>query len=735
MRVYLIAAGKKTPPDAPSSLTATAVSASRIDLAWTNNATSYDFLVVERSEDNVNYFAVQTLSQGVSSWSDTGLSASTQYYYRVRAYKGVLNSAYSNTADATTSALAVERIIEIDTRNTESGSSANNQFRLVVNVGSNYNVDWGDGTSQTGVTAFTTTKTYATAGIYDIKITGVCVQQVNSLAANDRRKYVKIKQWGSGVTTTTYSDAFNGCALLTVTATDAPNMTGVTNLTSMFRGCGSIGSPNFSGWNVSGITTFASMFTQSNFNGNITTWNTASATNMSSMFQTNSAFNQNIGSWNVGNVTNFSSMFQNASAFRTNLNSWNVSNATNMSSMFQGIQLYNESLSSWDVSKVTSFVSMFNDARAFNQNISSWNTSQATNMSSMFSNARAFNQPIGSWNVGNVIEMTNMFNAALAFNQNINSWDVSKVVSFASMFQSCSVFNQPLNSWNTSSALNMNAMFSACSSFNQNIGSWNVSNATNLSNMFSGASSLNQNLSSWNVGKVTSFANMFSGATAMANNSSIASWSIGSALTGTASITFDGFLNSVNYTQDLSSWNMARVFNITAMLSGGRSNFNYGVWNIRFVNSATFFMSGATTATLSATNLANMYIGWSTLPLRPITLSFGTAKYDASGTSARAILTATRAVNVTGAIDANANGTYTWNGTRYQNANGWHFLYFSDQWNLINPSSNVRATTTGSIPFQNSNNPMSGIGWTGAESGIAFTLVGAGWTITDGGQL
>ena len=42
------------------------------------------------------------MSVGVTSYSNTYLSASTTYYYRVRAYKGTLNSDYCGEASATT---------------------------------------------------------------------------------------------------------------------------------------------------------------------------------------------------------------------------------------------------------------------------------------------------------------------------------------------------------------------------------------------------------------------------------------------------------------------------------------------------------------------------------------------------------------------------------------------------------------------------------------------------------
>jgi len=97
-------AGTPTAPAAPSNLAATATSATQINLTWTDNATNETGFVLERQIGSGAWTQIASLAAGVTSYSDTGLTASTQYGYRVMATNSAGDSASSNVANVMTAA-------------------------------------------------------------------------------------------------------------------------------------------------------------------------------------------------------------------------------------------------------------------------------------------------------------------------------------------------------------------------------------------------------------------------------------------------------------------------------------------------------------------------------------------------------------------------------------------------------------------------------------------------------
>jgi regulation of enolase protein 1 (concanavalin A-like superfamily) len=90
-------------PIAPTNLSASATSGSTISLSWTDNSNNETQFAIERSTDGVSFAPIAYVGANTTTYGDFALTASTLYYYRVRANNGSTSSAYTNTASATTS--------------------------------------------------------------------------------------------------------------------------------------------------------------------------------------------------------------------------------------------------------------------------------------------------------------------------------------------------------------------------------------------------------------------------------------------------------------------------------------------------------------------------------------------------------------------------------------------------------------------------------------------------------
>ena len=143
-----------------------------------------------------------------------------------------------------------------------------------------YSILWGDGSNSTNVSD-SQSHTYSTAGTYTVTVLGEGLESINlSYDATNAEQLRSIEQWG-GTKWTTMSEAFYGAANMVYRATDAPNLSGVTDMAYMFY-----------------------MFSRASaFNGNLSGWNVSSVTDMSSMFDGASSFNGNLSGWDVSSVT------------------------------------------------------------------------------------------------------------------------------------------------------------------------------------------------------------------------------------------------------------------------------------------------------------------------------------------------------------------------------------------------------------------------------------------------
>ena len=261
-----------------------------------------------------------------------------------------------------------------------------------------YDVDWGDGSTNSSVTG-DISHTYDGAGDYTVRISGDFTRIKLGGDPANAEQLRSIEQWGD-IRWSSMEGAFMNATNMGYNATDSPDLSGVTDMSRMFH-------------------------LAHNFNGDISGWNTAGVTDMSGMFTAAALFNGDISGWDVSDVTDMSDMFRSAFTFNGDLSRWDTSSVTNMSGMFYHAFTFNGNVSVWDTSSVTDMRNMFWSARTFNGDISEWNTSGVTDMSGMFGDTNTFDSDISGWDVSKVTDMTNMFYQASSFSQNLGPWYIT----------------------------------------------------------------------------------------------------------------------------------------------------------------------------------------------------------------------------------------------------------------------------------------------------------------------
>ena len=90
-------------PAAPSGLLATATSDTQINLSWTDNSNNeLGFRIETAPAASGPWTEIGTVGVNATTFSQMGLNPSGSYYFRVRAYNNLGNSAYSGVVTATT---------------------------------------------------------------------------------------------------------------------------------------------------------------------------------------------------------------------------------------------------------------------------------------------------------------------------------------------------------------------------------------------------------------------------------------------------------------------------------------------------------------------------------------------------------------------------------------------------------------------------------------------------------
>ena len=380
----------------------------------------------------------------------------------------------------------------------------------------------------------------------------------------------------------------------------------------------------------------------SNFDADLSRWNTSLVTSMHGLFYEAFSFNGNVSQWDTGHVTDMSYAFYEATLFNSDLSKWKTSRVTSMEKMFHSAIEFNGNISTWETSAVTSMSQMFKFCFKFNNDISRWDTSRVQFMNELFFFANSFNQTL-CWNVSNVINFEDIFSYSsgsfgatcliASFNNqmtddNIHSavylwftendlakalfgdvelWDTSRVTSMDQLFRTASSFNADLSLWNTSQVTSMYYTFAEAFSFNGVITQWNTNSVTEISHLFFQAKAFNQSLC-WNLSTVASADTLFFGSYGSFNrscyttNNTMTDDSIWSArslseiavtrygdvgLWDTSRVTDMAYLFAYddNFNEDLSLWNTSKVTDMEGMFKLTYFNSDLSEWDTSRVTS------------------------------------------------------------------------------------------------------------------------------------------------------
>ena len=138
--------------------------------------------------------------------------------------------------------------------------------------------DWGDGSSD-HVTAEPGAHVYASAGDYDVTVTGTCPAPIfgDAILQRMRSMLTDVVQWGSLAGATRWDRAFADCENISAFSAADSFGSGVTIMSAMFDGA-------------------------TNFNSDISGWDVSSVIHMNDMFRNANSFDQDLSGWCVLNV-------------------------------------------------------------------------------------------------------------------------------------------------------------------------------------------------------------------------------------------------------------------------------------------------------------------------------------------------------------------------------------------------------------------------------------------------
>ncbi|MGH1387804.1 BspA family leucine-rich repeat surface protein [Kordia sp.] len=417
--------------------------------------------------------------------------------------------------------------------------------------GYNYQVDWGDGTfsyNQTG----NVSHEYTSTGQYDVKIYGDFPRiHFGSSTSANRTKIREVKQWGA-IEWSSMAGAFLECSNLKVTATDIPNLSNVTNTSSMFKDCTSLTENDmFNNWDMSNVSNMNNMFeSATNLDQNVGNWDITSLVTANNMFTDTALTYDNYDAlligWSTqeageGSIPNSVSFIANGYTYcngenaRLNLlfnHFWNIFGdgpddfcglgrpfitEWQLTGEFQTIEIpttgsgYDYVIDWGDGSDIADATVEYNQTGDASHQydlpgtyvIKIYGDFPRIDFSSSTGANKSKIRKVTQWGD---IQWSTMLNAFTECNNlsvtASDTPDLSNVTSLQGMFNSCTslVGNDSFNNWDVSNVSNMINMFNNAISFNQNIDNWDITSLDNASSMFGGVTLSTENYDALLIG-------------------------------------------------------------------------------------------------------------------------------------------------------------------------------------------------------------------------------------------
>ncbi len=369
-----------------------------------------------------------------------------------------------------------------------------NAFTIPINSslgGYNYSVDCdNDGILEASSIQTDYTCNYGSYGKYTIAIkhdvtTGLGFPAFQFGINNSNAQKLRIlNNWGTS-RWQSMGSAFKDVQNMWISANDIPNLTEVSNFSSMFENA-SLANPD------------------------VSLWNTSSAINMGNMFRASGVVLIDANNWDTSLVTDMSYMFSSHQKSILYIDQWDTSSVTDMTGMFAYHSAINGmNLSLWDTSSVISMSDIFRNNLNLKQlDISQWDTSSVVYMDNAFSNLSNLTLDLNLWNTANVINMSNLFKGSKGLILGIDQWNVTSVDDMSQMFLDSENLTLNLSQWITSSLTNMTAMFDNSDVDSLQIANWDTSNVSQMQNLFKNYKGVISAIQNWDYTTVTDMTDM-----------------------------------------------------------------------------------------------------------------------------------------------------------------------------------------------------------------------------------